>query len=536
VYKIVLVDDEAIVRETIKEQIRWQEHGFECIGDCGNGIEALELMEKVKPDVVLSDIYMPFMDGLELTRRVVAEYPGVKVIILTGYDDFEYARQAVKLKASDFILKPITAAELRKVLDQLKTELDEETAVLEHSERLKQLLNESLPLLKERFLERLVTSPLGVKEIEERLAYFRLSLPGPEYIELAVDIENFEPHERFQSDSDRELLRFAVYNVVSEIVSRETGAVAFRNREELVIAILSGAQPELLQERAQEVAEDIVESLRKYLKASVSVGIGVTVRGWPELRSSHATAISALDYRFLLGSNRVINIRDMEGNRKLAALPSKDWERQFIAAIKTGSTREVHAVIEQVIRECKTALFPMGKCYLVIQRLIIGLLHAIQELEGSEAEIFGEQANPVMDIYQCKTLDEIESWLKEACRKVSAGISEMRDDFCKLQVQRAAQYIKEMYADEKLTLKSICHYVNMSTSYFSSVFKAHTGKTFIEYLTCVRMEKAKELLKYSTLKTYEIASNVGYGDPHYFSALFKKHTGDTPTEYRQTKA
>ncbi|UUZ84769.1 response regulator [Paenibacillus sp. P26] len=150
-YKILLVDDEAIVREAIKERINWQEHGFECVGDCENGLEAVELVERFRPDIVLTDICMPFMDGLELTRYLSRACPATRVVILTGHEDFDYAQQAVKLKVTDYILKPITASELGEVLARIRGEMDAEAKRHEDLFRLRQRLNESFPVAEGAF-------------------------------------------------------------------------------------------------------------------------------------------------------------------------------------------------------------------------------------------------------------------------------------------------------------------------------------------------------------------------------------------------
>ncbi|EXX84966.1 hypothetical protein BG52_09485, partial [Paenibacillus darwinianus] len=175
-YRIVLVDDEAGVRESIRRRIAWNEHGFECMADCEHGFDALEAAERYAPDVVLTDINMPFMDGLELTRRLSGLYPNTKVIILTGFDDFEYAQQAVKLKVNDFILKPVTARELTAVLDKIRAELDDEKSRREDMELLRRQLHESMPVLRERFLERMVSTDVSAREMKERIAYFMLPL------------------------------------------------------------------------------------------------------------------------------------------------------------------------------------------------------------------------------------------------------------------------------------------------------------------------------------------------------------------------
>ncbi|GGG05898.1 response regulator [Paenibacillus abyssi] len=534
-YKLLLVDDEALVREAIKENMRWEELGFECVADCEDGAKALESIEELRPDILLTDICMPFVDGLELTRQVTMKYPNIKVVILTGHDDFDYAQQAIKLRACDFILKPITAAELGNVLKKLKIEMDEEFKRKRDFDLLKQQLNESLPLLRERFLERLTASRLTQQEIDERLDYFNLSLRGPYFIIVAVDVDDFLIDGSQPSVKSRELMRFAVYNIVQEVADREMGATVFRNRDEKVLAILSGQSPEQLQELAFHASEEIRRSISSYLPLTVSIGIGHCCPSLSTLQQASETALSALDYRFLLGNNEVISLSDMERRHRSAALPATDWDKELVSRLKTGSEQETDDLIERIFASYRDYFLTVDTCYIHIQRLVLSLIHTITELGGEPAEVFGSKVNPLVEVQRYATLDDIERWMKEQCRAAVGAVMSIREDFSTHQVIKAQEHIKQSFADQQLTLKKVCHHVSMSTSYFSTLFKTHTGKTFIEFLTQLRIEKAKELLKLTALKSYEIADQVGFSDPHYFSVTFKKFTGCTPTEYRQQK-
>ncbi|MCP3776136.1 response regulator transcription factor [Paenibacillus sp. MZ04-78.2] len=534
-YKIMVVDDEAIVREGIKEHIDWNGLGFELVGDYASGREAWEAIEQLRPDLVLSDICMPFMDGLELTRLIRTRYPFVKVIILTGFDDFDYAQQALRLKAYDFILKPVTAADLRALLKKVKGELDEETRQREDLTRLHMQLNQSLPLLKERFLERWATTAMGEAEIRERLRYFGLPEPRPDYVAMVVDIDDFGSSEHLPSDQDQELLRFAVYNMVQEIVGQENG-ISFRTREERVVAIVSGLAAMPLYELAYQLAETVRQFVEKYLKLTVSLGVGRVCGSLEQLPLAYKSALSALEYRLLLGKNQVIGIVDMEGQPPAAPDNGAEWNRLLASAVKTGTTADIHRLIEQLVTHLKTSRLPIEACYWQIQSVIVTLMNTVRELGADEPRAAIGERNWLTDVYRFKTLDDIRDWLKHILSLALEQISEQRNRLTHTQVLRATEYIREHYVNDKLSLQELCRHTLMSTSYFSTVFKQQLGETFVEYLTRVRIDKAKELLLHTSLKSYEIASQVGYADPNYFSLIFKKHSGLTPTEYRDSAA
>ncbi|REE68054.1 two-component system response regulator YesN [Paenibacillus taihuensis] len=535
-YKVIIVDDEAVVRGGLKNTIRWEEHGFELVGDYANGRDAWHAIEREQPDLVISDISMPYMDGLELAGLITASYPEVKVIILTGYDEFEYAQQALRLKVSDFLLKPITAMEIRTLLNKVRAEMDEEMKIREDLSMLQSQLRQSMPLLRERLLERLVTLGVGKPEIEVRFGYFDIPKLTPPYLVLVADIDDFGDRERLESVHDEEFLRFAAFNVFEEITALKK-ALSFRTREERMAAVITGVPPEInIYEHAYELAEELRRQIEKYLKLTVTVGVGRSVSSADQLPLSYKSALSALDYRFLLGKNRVLGILDMEGAPASTTIPTPDWDRKLATVVKTGSAADAQELIKQIVDELKRLRLPIESCYLQLQKLTLSLMNTVQELGIQEKGLANQQQSWMIDIYGFKTLDELEQWLQTIVSSLITAISANRSHYTNTQMVRATEYIEANYADEQISLQDLCRHVLMSTSYFSLVFKQYTGETFVEYLTRVRVEKAKVLLSTTSLKLYEIAEKVGYADPNYFSLLFKKHAGRTPREYRDTQS
>nr|WP_306220220.1 response regulator [Cohnella sp. WQ 127256] len=528
---MLIVDDEALVREAIKEQMNWEQLGFECIGDCEDGQEALEYIKRETPDVVLTDIGMPFMNGLELTRELSISYPSVKVIILTGYDDFDYAQQALKLQAVDYILKPITAAELETIVRKMAQELDHERSQIQDYEQLKRQLAESLPQLKERFLERLVSSPMTVKQIKESCSYFQIEWNGPYLMELAIDVDEFEWHLP-STLFDQELIQFAVYNIAQEITARYTGAAIFRDRENRVLVLISGEVTEELYELSVILAEEIHSAAASYLPIKLSIGIGHACLLTENVSIVHQSALSALDYRYVIGMNEIIHIADMEQRERPELLSVVTWESELITKLKTGTPQEMDEWLKKLFATFREQVFPIDICYIYLQRILLTMMHTLYEMNSKLSQASGEELNPISEINRFTTLDEIEAWMKELCGNAVSIIRSKREDQTALQIAKAVEFVKQNYMDPELSLKTVCHHVSLSSSYFSTIFKVNNGKTFVEFVTHERMEKAKELLILTAMKSYEIAYAVGYSDPHYFSGAFKKHTGDTPTDYR----
>jgi two-component system response regulator YesN len=312
----------------------------------------------------------------------------------------------------------------------------------------------------------------------------------------------------------------------------------FRVGEGRPTALVYGAKSEdELYETSFALAEEVRYRVEKYLKLTVTLGIGYARAAAEHLPLSYKSALAALDYRFLHGKNRVYSIRDLEGACPRDPLPLQDEDRKLAAAIKTGASEEAHRLVEQIVARLRDSRGSMAFCHLQLQRVVLALLNAVQELgRGAESQdrTAGRQTW-FTEIDRFKTLDESEQWLKKTVSSLVQEIAASRNHHLHSQMAKATAYIEEHYADEKLSLQELCRHVLMSASYFSAAFKQATGETFVECLTRVRIEKAKELLAATPLKFYEIAARVGYADPNYFSVLFKKHTGVTPRDFREQR-
>ncbi len=532
-YKIMLVDDEAEVREAIRESIDWARHGYEFAGSYSNGADALDAIGDVRPDLVLSDICMPLMDGIEMTKRVARTAPDTKVVILTGYDEFDYAQQALRLKVHDFVVKPITPRELRALLDRIKQELDREAEERDRIARLRVQLQESLPLLKERFLECLVQGAVGEEEAERKFAYFGLEKPVPPIVALSVDIDQLDDGSRERWENNAELQRYAAFKIALE-ATEGLGALVFRTKEGRVVALLSGvAEGDDGDGGIVRLSETIRRSVKNYMKFTVTVGIGTPCASLGDIPCSYEASLSALDYRFLLGNNRVIRLQDLERPSSFVCPPDPEWNRKFASALKTGTHREAHLLIERFIGQLKSSSLPIEVCYVRVQSTMIDIVNSIRELLGDGEDWLRQLGSALQRIDEFHRLEDVEAWLKNISGEAIRLLAERRGDLSRIQVRSAIAYIERHYREESLSLMDICNHVHMSKSYFSALFKLHTGQTMMEYVTRIRLETAKTLLQAEPpLKTYDIAADVGYGDPQYFSVLFKKHVGVTPTEYR----
>lgn len=531
-YKILIVDDEAVVREGIKHAINWSEFGFELIGGCKNGKQAIEIIEETVPDVVITDICMPIMDGIALTKYLSECYPSIKVILLTGFDEFEYAQQAVKLKVVDFIVKPITAAEFRDVLEKMKLDLDREMAYAHHIDKLKKQLEESYDILKLRFLNQWILKPLTAEEIYEKAAYFNIDLSKKYWTVLLVDVDDPSEIKKQHPGSDDELLYLALQNMCEEIAVKWTQGVVFQNTAHQMIILMSEDQKELAYQIAMDTAQEIKELSQKHLKFTVSIGVSTATEEVFKVPIIYEEAGRALEYRFLIGGNQVIYIDDVEAEHSTSKMYTIKWMEQFISDVKMGSFKRIEEHLEVVFKRLEESFVSIEQCYLYAQQILLFMLNEFEGIEDSLKEIEQKEKSIVEVVYHYKTIFQLKDWMKEFCKQVSTNITSRKLDQFMIHALKAEEYIRQNYKNN-LTLTSVCQELCLSRSYFSMIIKQHTGMTFIEYLTKLRIDKAKELLRTTSLKTYEVADEVGYEDAHYFSLIFKKGTGISPTEYRK---
>jgi two-component system response regulator YesN len=469
---------------------------------------------------------MPFVDGLELAAYISESYPRTKTILLTGYDEFEYAQEAVKLRVNDFLLKPITADELRELLDRVRGELESERKEEQDLDRLREQLSESLPILRERFLNRLIRSAATEAEIRQKLGLLDLELPGPCYVALVVDPDQLEPED--------ELSRLAVQNTVSDSLSGRYAAVTFRTPREETVVLLSVPRSSTAQSRAIECAEVLSEAIENRLDTPVSIGAGYAVEDLRELESSYREARTALDYRLVLGPNQIVTIQQLQGSNGRDQSADRGSERsRLIASVKRGSSEETRQAVRDIVTAYRESGKSIEECSVAMQRLLADLLNAFEALGVTYDEILGPEANPFRRLGELKTLDAVEQWFCDFQQHARDLLASRREEQSKRKAVEAEEYIATRYTEPGFSLGQLCAALSVSKSYFSAIFKAHTGMTFVEYLTHLRTERAKELLQLQDMKSYEVAERVGFRDPHYFSLTFKKQTGQSPTEYRE---
>ncbi|MFD2614135.1 response regulator [Paenibacillus gansuensis] len=552
-YKLLLVEDEEEVRESVMQEIDWARYGYEAVDKAENGKEAMECFERNVPDVVVTDIQMPFMDGLQLSEWIRAKYPTTKIIILTGFDEFEYAQKAVKLAIDEYVLKPFSSQELITVLTKIKLQLDEEFEQKENIHILEEHYRKSLPVLREVFLSSLVTTKLRRTEMEEKAGSYGIGLSGSAYLVSVLSMDTRQAEEGADPDhtdrsrppqaqspslkdsKDRQLQLFAVLNIAQEIADKHAAGHVFIHHDQIILLTISGQEHrELVMEQTLNVLEEMRQSTEKFLKITITVGVGTVGSQMTDINYSYKDAVQALDYRMILGSNKIICIEDVETRFATKLRFDELKEHALLRTIKMGTSQEIEDVAEELFAGVTDTNISVTDYQMYLVEIVTSILTAAKDLGTGMDEIFGEDFDPFSRIRRLHHVDEAKQWILALCRNIMGHIANQRQYAYKSLVDQAKEFVQEHYHESDININKVCSHLHISAGYFSSIFKKECKMTFVNYLQQIRMEAAQELLRTTDLKLFEIAEKVGFAEPNYFSFSFRKSCGVSPKEYRNS--
>ena len=528
-YRLMLVDDEEEIREGIIRKMDWRSLGYTVVGDAENGLEALEKAEQLHPDVVMTDIKMPFMDGLELGEKLQSLMPSTKLIIFSGFDDFEYAQKAIKLNVSEYVLKPINASELTETLVSLKQRLDREYDEKRNLETLRRNYQESLPVLREQFLVGLIEGRVPEERAMAQARQFSICLEGTSWAVALVRAESGLRAEE-TLHGEEELIPISLKRTVDEMMGKYCRFAGFLYSD--CVAIIADINPETGVVPLITGLNVVCKAAERILGVKVMAGVGIPCARLADIRHSYNESQSALDYCSVMGEGKAVYISDIEPDTSTKLLFDDRDEREIVNAIKMNSEEEIRRKIVVLFARFEARLLPLSQYQIYLMEIMTALLKVMQAYEFGTEEIFGENFNYVNTITSLRSPAEMKQWCVDSCVKISAMIRRERVDSSKMLAQNAMQYIGENYSSTDLSVESLCSYLHVSPAYFSTVFKRETGMSFVAYLTEARLQEAVNLLKTTDDKTYIIAEKVGYPEPNYFSYVFKKKYGISPSKYR----
>ncbi|WP_379129375.1 response regulator [Paenibacillus sp. sgz500958] len=543
-YKLILVEDEEDVREGIIGQIDWEKYGFEVVDQAENGREAAESIDRHLPDVVVTDIQMPFMNGLQLAEWIRSRHPNTKIIILTGFDEFEYAQRAIKLQIDEYVLKPFSAQELIDILLKVREQIEAEIAEKENVFVLSEHYRKSLPVLREQFLSSLVSRRLRTAEIAEKsMEYginltgtlFQASVIGVDYIRGDGTTSAARKPVSLRDTGDRNLQLFAVLNIAEEICMKHGFGKVFIHRDDIVMLSVSDAETETeITGTTFAILEEIRQNVQRFLKLTVTAGAGTVCQSPVLLFNSFADAVQALDYRLILGNNRVIWIEDVESRSNRMLAYDELTEQALIRTIKLGTVQELTETIDELFGGLDVEQVSTQDYQIFLLEIITSILRVAKEAGSETTELFGPGFSSLMVLNRFNNMGEAKQWIISVCSRLMDNIATERQSSYKMLIEQAKDYIRAHYEESDISIGKVCQHLHISTGYFSSIFKKEMKMTFVSYLLQIRLEAAKDLLRSTELKAFEIAERIGFADPNYFSFCFRKKYGQSPKEYKNS--
>lgn len=533
--KMVLVDDEERVRRGITISADWETQGIEIVGEAGDGVEALMLIEELHPDIIITDIRMPEIDGLELTKKAVEMLPHVKVIILSGYEDFNYAQSAIRNGAFDYLLKPVKIEELVENVKKAGAAVINELSKIKDEEELRRKLRESLPILKERYLGYLFSGRVTLEDIKRRYSFVDFNLGIGNYMAAVIRVDDFMAESCRIQEEDRQLLIFAVHNIAKELIDYEFGGEIFEalpNHLTFIVNYNDKLDENENIRKMEVLCKKIKDYVNEYYNLSLTIGIGSMCQNSEFISKTCNEALNALEYSMFKEKGSTVFYRDIAyGHEKnMLRYPVENEEKVFLA-LKIGDEYKTKQYLEEFIQKLAgNQAFSPKQFRSGCLQFVYALMRKLQEWNIN----YSNEESQAYDIQlkNQRTVDDIRSWLVALTKRILDIIAEERIQRNASVISKALEFIQSNYMNG-ISLQDIADHVKLTSNYFSSFFKEQVGQNVLDYLTDTRMVKAKQYLRQTNLRINEIADKLGYSDSNYFGQVFRKNTGMSPNEFRQ---
>lgn len=532
-YTVILVDDEGEIREGIINKIKWNDLGFEVVGSAENGKETLELVEKLNPDVVMTDIMMPFMDGLELGEELAEKYPLTKIIIFSGFDDLEYAHKAIKLNVVEYILKPVNSNDMTETLIKLKKQLDDEYESKTNLETLREHYIASMPVIKEQLIVSLIEGRSSIKELLANKDLIGIDTDKPYHVLglLQVDAALSENREGIFNDHGEALMTATLKQLSTDIMDRYHLAHSFIYGNMVGFIFDLNAKDEIY--KIINGMNEICAESKKIYGLSVSGGLSNIIDYILNMDTARKEAISALEYRVAVGNEKTIYFHDVEPDNSVKIRFSDVDESKLTSAIRIGNIDEITEIVDNIINKLSDTVLALDQYKIYFMEIKIALLHLIQTY-GVKNDATLTELEKGIDILEAPaSIESFRKWLLDKSTCICECIKKERVNSASLLIDKAKEYVEANYSDCDLSVENLSNELHVSPTYFSTIFKRETGSNFIAYLTDIRLEKAIKFLNTTDDKSYIIAEKVGYSEPNYFSYVFKKKYGVSPSKYRK---
>ena len=533
--KMLVVEDEWIEREGLRDLVDWSSLGIEVIGFAESAEKALENYYHVPFDILFTDIMLVRMNGLELVEKMLESKPELIIIITSGYSDFEFAKQAVKLRAWSYLTKPINIDELEKVVREIVITCERDAAENTQRQRLKKLVHRNMPLIKDGFFKRLVGGALTSAEAREEMEHFELQeLPDHMYTIMVFEIDDFTT---LIKNKDWNEIQMLVMGVLEEVEAANLKDLIYTfylgNGRFCCVISLASVSENVFSAMTFGYAEAVKNRLGEHSGLDTTIGLGNSVSDIIKLNISFTQAEEALKYSFYTGFNEIIRYRDIMAEKTheipidLNALEQDILNHVKLCNIE-GMIRSVDAVFDTISKNRMGNSFAKSLCIRLISKVSLFLY----EMNESLAEVFGDEDMIWSKLIRFNTIVDIRQWIKNILAGVIEHQGKKKNNQNKKIVESIIDYINNNLSSSSITINEIANQIFFSPNYISIIFKKETGNVLSDYIIHMKMEKAKKMLQDPQYKVYQAANAVGYTSVSYFCTLFKKTYGVSPNEYK----
>ncbi|MFW5894756.1 MAG: response regulator [Bacillota bacterium] len=519
-YTVILVDDEEQVRVRIRNMVDNMDE-FEVVGIASNGQDAFDLIEQMRPDVVMTDISMPYVNGIALTKLIRRDFPKTKVVFLTGYDEFAYAKEAIELDVFKYLMKPIDFKEASSVLGELKELLDEEKSELYDKQRLDEAYAQSLPLLIENQFRTLLHFDHLNDEVYDAFKVHGIDLTQGRFAVCLIGLEAVNVFRK------RERMRVFLLNLIPLLKRSYDQVFSFNTSSGLALVVNHGT---LTPDALEGTLSEIKQRTDDFMENTLNIGVSSIFDNFLEFPSRFDEAAKALSHSSFLNLQGIIFYSDIKGKKHEVLTLSKEKKTHMEQVIKFGDTEAINTLFDQVLYPKSNALDSLLNQQYYLVNITSVIVRFAESFDMSLDDLMEEDF--LNTLFSINDLKKALDYVKQAVLKLRSIKKKESVDSSKILIEKILHYMETNFDDPSLNMEKVAEHFAISVSYLSALFKKHTQTTFSKYLIELRMEKAKELIRYSSLKIKEVALEIGYRDVYHFSHSFKKMTGKSPKEYR----
>lgn len=534
--KVMIIDDEFYFREALKVSIPWSELGFDICGEAKSGKDALEKVSVLQPDILIVDISMENMNGLEFIRNVKEKGINSKFIIITGNSEFNYVKQAFQLGVNNYILKPVDEEdELKNSLFEIKKIIDKEANMRIEVDTLKQQVNEGLPLLKDKLLNELIQGRVIHKENEiiQKMEYLNINIYSEYYQVVIIELDYEES--LGWDDGEKQLWKFAVSNISSEILEEQFDFDMCYDSDDRICLIIgmNGIENKCsfnpLLENRLELIRTVVD---EQLNFTITIGVGSEKLELFDSHASYKEAVVALKNKLTIGRNRIILYSSVAESVIKRALFISEHRRQLLMNMRIADEKEVQKLIKQVFLDIRGENIHHEILFIVCIDMVVVCLESVVEIGLCFENVLpNKRFNIIEEIQSKKSIDEIENWIQEIFMHTLETIKRNKNSKASKLIEEVKKYIENNYQRDELNIDEIARNMFVNYAHLCSIFKRDAGITINEYLTEFRIKKAKKLFSDGDTLIFDVASKVGYSDANYFGKCFKKYYGLAPSKY-----